>query len=315
MNLINTIIAYLLYVFNYQYNSKSQTTRLFKIDSLDVTNSTDSTNHLPVLLWHGMGDAYDSESMQWIAETLQKGQPSLKIYSIYIDEESSKDRQASVFGGAMTQLVDVCSEIKSLDIDINDGFNAIGFSQGGLLIRSLVQTCDVKFNNIISVGSPQNGIADLPPCDPRNWMCKKRNDYIKSKMYTDFMQDNNIQAQYYRDIDNYDTYLLKSSYLKFVNNELVKDINYFDRLTSINKFVMIMFEKDETLIPKETAWFWDIEPKTGIALTFEETESYKYDLIGLKTLNTQGKIDFLSIDDVHLKMSEEDVIYLAKNYL
>lgn len=298
-----------------RFVDESNSSRLFNVFSHSTTASDNTTEHLPVLIWHGMGDTYDSESMKWVIEELEKGQPGLDIYSIYIDTDSNKDREASVFGNVMVQLTDVCDQIKNLDVDTNKGFNAIGFSQGGLFIRSLVQTCNVTFNNVISVGSPQNGIADLPPCDPTNWMCKKRNEYIKSKMYTDFMQENNIQAQYYRDINIYETYLLKSSYLKYVNNELIKDLDYFNRFISLNKFVMIMFTKDETLVPKESAWFWDIEPKTGTMIPFENTDSYKYDLIGLKTLNEAGKIDFLSIDDLHLKMSDDDIIYIAKKYL
>lgn len=315
MNILNSVLLFIFSIFNYQSKKLDGNSRLFCVTEHSMSASNNETNHLPVLLWHGMGDTYDSESMKWVVEQLKRGQPDLNIYSIYIDTDSDKDREASVFGNVMVQLTDVCDQVKNLDVDIEKGFNGIGFSQGGLFIRSLAQTCNVTFHNIISVGSPQNGIADLPPCDPSNWMCKKRNEYIKGKMYTKFMQENNIQAQYYRDIDNYDTYLLKSSYLKFVNNELFKDLDYFNRLISLNKFVMIMFEKDETLVPKESAWFWDIEAKTGIVLPFEETDSYKYDMIGLQTLNKEGKIDFLSINDVHLKMSDEDIIYLAKQYL
>lgn len=314
MNLFN-LITKILFPVSTSLESLREAQSTFKIQLHENNINSNSTEHLPVLLWHGMGDTYNSESMEWIADQIQQEHSNTKIFSIYIQEDGNQDRQASVFGNAMTQLVDVCNQVKTLDIDFSKGFNAIGFSQGGLFIRSLVQTCDIKFNNIVAVGSPQNGISDLPPCDANNWICKRRNEYIKSKMYTDYMQENNIQSQYFRDVDDYDTYLLKSSYLKFINNELFKDLEYFDRLISINKFVMIMFEQDQTLVPKESAWFWDLDPVTNSKIPFRDTESYKYDMIGLKTLDEQGKIDFLSINDVHLKMSDEDIRYLAKTYL
>lgn len=314
MRVINKLLEILLTV-----NDLSIITERPKSPISTITRHTptisDKTGHLPVLLWHGMGDSYDSSSMQWVSDTLQKEYPELDIYSIYIEQDSQKDKEASIIGDAMTQLTDVCEQIQNIDYDPLKGFNALGFSQGGLFIRSLVQICDVKFNNIISFGSPQNGISDLPPCQPGNIFCEKRNELIKSKIYTDYIQNNIIQAQYFRDVNNYETYLEKSAFLKFINNELFKDLEYYNRLISLNKLVMVMFDQDETLVPKESAWFYDLDQKTGNLIPFEETDSYNYDLIGLKHLHKKGKIDFLKIDDIHLKLSEEDLTYIAKKYL
>lgn len=305
----------LLYILSFRKIDVPETERIFNTFRFNPTKSSNTSAHLPVLLWHGMGDSYDSEAMQWTADSLLKAHPDLEIYSIYIDENTLKDKRASVWGDAMTQLGDVCEQIKSLDIDLSKGVNAMGFSQGGLLIRALVQTCDVKFHNVISIGSPQNGFADLPICEPDSYFCRKKNEYIKSKLYTDYMQENNIQAQYFRDINDYETYLEKSMFLKYVNNELFKNLEYYEKMISLNRFVMVLFEKDETLVPKETAWFYDIDPDTGKLIPFDQTDSYRYDLIGLKELNENRKIDFLKIDNYHLKMSEDDLMDLANTYL
>lgn len=278
----------------------------------DIENN--SKNHLPVLLWHGMGDSYDSESMEWVTDTLHKDNPMLDIYSIYLDSDSNKDKQDSIFGDSMTYLTDVCYKIQN--IDAPDGFNAIGFSQGGLFIRSLVETCnEVKFNNIITLGSPHNGISDFPPCSNDNFLCKKRNEFLKKRIYNDRIQENNIQAQYFRDVENYETYLEKSVFLKYVNNELFKNLEYYDNLVSLNKFVMVMFDQDDMLVPKESAWFYDINPVSGELIPFKLTESYTFDQIGLQKLFKDGKIDFLSINDIHLKISEDDLLYLSRKYL
>lgn len=292
-----------------------------KHDTQFTTNETYDNSvenlHLPVLLWHGMGDSYNSESMQWVIDSLHDTYPELEIYSIYIKQEGNKDKEASLQGDSMTQLSEVCEQIKNLgsEIDITGGFNAMGFSQGGLFVRALVETCDVKFHNIITLGSPHNGIADLPPCQPGNLLCKKKNEFIRNRIYDDYIQENSIQAQYFRDVENFDTYLQKSVFLKYVNNELIKDLDYYNNMIVLNKFVMVMFDRDETLVPKESAWFFDLEQDTGEIIPFEETESYIYDMIGLKYLHSKNKIDFLKIDDLHLKLSEKDMAYLAKNYL
>ena len=50
----------------------------------------------------------------------------------------------------------------------DENFNLIGFSQGGLLGRALIQNCPevaAKVKNFISIGSPQNGVSEFPRCD------------------------------------------------------------------------------------------------------------------------------------------------------
>ena len=50
------------------------------------------------------------------------------------------------------------------------GFNLLGFSQGGLFSRALVQLCpDLKVRNVVSIGGPQNGVFGFPGCDTFNF--------------------------------------------------------------------------------------------------------------------------------------------------
>ena len=285
------------------------------LSSHERNATLETTNiHYPVIMWHGMGDYYDSKSMNRVKDIFESTVPGLFVHSIYVKLDPKDDQAASIWGDAMTEVQVACEEIKNLNIDIEKGINVIGFSQGGLFVRSLAQTCDVKIHNVISVGSPQNGFVDLPPCQNESYLCNKKRELIKGSFYTDYMQNNNIQAQYFRDVYQYERYLEKSAFLKFVNNELFKDLDYYDRFTSIDKFVMVMFGKDETLVPKETAWFYDVDETTGELLPFDQTDSYLNDLIGLRKLHEENKIDFYEIDDLHLKMSDEDLVFLAETY-
>ena len=47
-----------------------------------------------------------------------------------------------------------------------DEFNVIGFSQGGLIARYIAEACPMKgkVRNMITVGTPNMGIADPPVC-------------------------------------------------------------------------------------------------------------------------------------------------------
>jgi palmitoyl-protein thioesterase len=82
---------------------------------------------------------------------------------------------------------------------------------------------------------------------------------------------------------------------------------------------LIKFSKDETLVPLDSAWFYDQNKTTGETLPFNQTNIYKNDLIGLKSLSDQDRIDFLSIDDRHMNISDEflkDILnkYISKGY-
>lgn len=270
----------------------------------------------PILLWHGMGDSYDSTGMQRLITILQESYPNAPIHSIALEESNAKDQQRGIMGDAMSDIQTVCEALKN-STEFNDGVHGIGMSQGGLFLRALASTCDIKFNSLITFGSPHQGFSDLPTCDPDSWnywICQRRNAALKAKMYSDYFQENIIQAQYFRDNLNYETYLEKSSFLKWVNNDLFKDLDIWDNLTSLDKFVMVMFEKDETLVPKESAWFQELN-SDGDLIPFEETESYQFDSIGLKTLQQEDKLFFESIDNFHCQMTEDQFLDIVNRYI
>jgi palmitoyl-protein thioesterase len=59
---------------------------------------------LPVVLWHGLGDTYDSKGMSWIAADINDTYPGTFVYSIYLNEDSTKDRNAGFLGHVADQV-------------------------------------------------------------------------------------------------------------------------------------------------------------------------------------------------------------------
>lgn len=270
----------------------------------------------PILLWHGMGDSYESTGMKRLITILQESYPDLPIHSIALDESNAKDQQRGIVGDAMSDVQTVCETLKN-STEFKNGVHGIGMSQGGLFLRALASTCDIKFNTLITFGSPHQGFSDLPTCDPDSWnywICQRRNAALKAKMYSDYFQENNIQAQYFRDNLDYQTYLEKSAFLKWVNNDLFKDLDIWDKFTNLEKFVMVMFEKDVTLVPKESAWFQDLDAD-GNLIEFKETETYQFDAIGLKTMDKNKRLFFESIDNFHCQMTENQFLEIVNKYI
>lgn len=269
-------------------------------------------NHLPVVVWHGMGDYYNSESISSVNETIHKYIPNLEFYSIHVKEDSRQDQEAGIVGDCMTQIQQVCEQLADKE-ELKQGFNAIGFSQGGLFLRAAKEICDLPIHNLITFGSPHNGFDDLPRCD--NWLCKRRNELLKGHLYDPRVQNSMVQAQYYRDVHNFDDYITGSNFLKFVNNEFIKDNEYADNLSKLNRLVLVMFLQDHTLVPKESAWYFDTNPETNQPIPYNLTVAYKHNLVGLKTLDMENKLDFITIDGEHMQLTEEDLQKIALSYL
>ena len=67
----------------------------------------------------------------------------------------AEDQANGFFMPVAKQLEMACNMISG-DEKLQQGFHAVGFSQGGLFLRALAQTCSsAKVLNLVSVGGPQ----------------------------------------------------------------------------------------------------------------------------------------------------------------
>ncbi|XP_056165160.1 disease resistance protein RPV1-like [Syzygium oleosum] len=108
-------------------------------------------------------------------------------------------------------------------------------------------------------------------------------------------------------------YLRGCRFLPKLNNALVDDTNsaYKERFASLQNLVLIMFEQDTVLIPKETSWFGYYPDGTfDTGLPPQETELYTKVWIGLTTLIAR-KVKFIDVSRNHLLISLADM----QNYI
>ena len=86
---------------------------------------------LPVVIWHGMGDTCCLPfSMGVIKSILHKYLNNTYVYSIKVGKWFWDDFFHSFEMHPNKQISDVCIQIQN-DSKLQNGFNAIGFSQGG----------------------------------------------------------------------------------------------------------------------------------------------------------------------------------------
>lgn len=90
--------------------------------------------------------------------------------------------------------------------------------------------------------------------------------------------------------------------MPYLNNE--KENASFDlnkeRFSKLNSLVMIMFNHDTVIFPKETEHFAQLDP-SGKLVPMESTDLFTKDLFGLKTLAGEGRIFKIAKDGDHLE--------------
>ncbi|KAA8646508.1 hypothetical protein EYZ11_009453 [Aspergillus tanneri] len=272
---------------------------------------------LPLVIWHGLGDDFERSGMKEVASLVETLHPGTYVHLIHLADSGSGDRQASFFGDVNEQVDTVCAQLRSDRIlRTAPGINALGFSQGGQFLRAYVQRCNSPtVHNLVTLGSQHNGIAEFQACESSDWVCRGGEALLRWGRWSSFVQSRLVPAQYFRDPAELDAYLEHSNFLADVNNEREeKNATYAENMRRLNRFAMVLFEDDQMVHPKESAWFAEVNGTTGEVTPLKERSIYKEDWLGLRTLGEQGKLDFKTVPGRHMQLSEEVLAKLFKEY-
>lgn len=272
----------------------------------------------PLVIWHGMGDSCCNPlSMGRIMKLIQEEIPGIYIHSLEIGDSFTEDTLNGFLMPVPQQIDMACKKIKG-DSNLKYGFNAMGFSQGGQFLRAVVQQCDgVKVRNLISIGGQHQGVYGFPNCMGDDVvMCDYMRRMLNLGAYLPVVQNHLVQAEYWHDPIHEDRYRSDCIFLPVINNENVRNQTYIDRLTALNKFVMVKFLNDTMVQPQESEWFGFYAPGTeNKILPMRQTQLYMNDQLGLKTMDQAGKLVFLSTVGEHLQFSNEWFIQNIVPYL
>ena len=91
---------------------------------------------------------------------------------LQIGDGPNEDTMNGFFKPVNEQVEEVCQKIKS-DPHLQDGYNALGFSQGGQFLRAVAQRCPNKMRTLISVGGQHQGVYGNQKSDNKHFA--KRN--------------------------------------------------------------------------------------------------------------------------------------------
>ncbi|KAJ7287376.1 palmitoyl-protein thioesterase [Mycena rebaudengoi] len=295
-------------------------TVLFALLSVCTSLASSSLSPRSLVVWHGLGDSAFAPGMLQFAEEIKTIYPGIFVHLVYIEDDLDKDKQAGFYGNVNDQVEFVADQLAAVP-ELADGFDAIGFSQGGQFLRAYVERYNSPpVHNLITFGSQHTGISDIPVCRPRDFLCQIARRATKSAVYGSWAQANLVQAQYFRDPANLEAYFGANRFLTSLNNEIAETRNetYARNLASLNKLVLVIFTEDETVVPKESSWFGsevvndelvlDGQQKvlaTGrTSVPMRSQPLYQEDWIGLRKLDERGAVILEECEGQHMQIGD-----------
>jgi len=262
----------------------------------------------PTVLWHGMGDTCCYPfSMGKLKDLIEAHLPGIYVYSIEVGDSIEADELNGYFMNVNEQIDYVCKKLKN-DSQLANGFNAMGFSQGGQFLRAYVERCnDPPIYNLLSVGGQHQGVFGFPKCPGNNSVaCETVRKLLNLGAYNPDVQPHLVQAEYWHDPLNEEEYLEKCVFLPDINNANSVNETYRKNFISLNKFVLVQFTEDTVVQPRESEWFgWYAPGQDKELVNVTETSLYKDDTIGVKYLMDNKKVEFIPCKGDHLQFTED----------
>jgi len=258
--------------------------------SATPTSTAASSTYVPTVLLHGLGDASGHAGMSELCESVRA-----QYTGMYVVCSDVADGFASLTTH-MQQQVSAFAAAVAADPHLRRGFNAVGLSQGALVLRAYVeQVNDPPVRRLVSVCGPQAGISQCP--QPTQWLCALfgRDPYDSAFAFSDYWKNAADKA----------TYLARSRWLADVNNERdAQNTEYRQKMASLHRYVLVHALQDSVLVPRASAthgfWEWG---HVGVEVQMRQTDGYRDDAIGLRSLDRSGRLFLHGYDGDHLRFN------------
>jgi palmitoyl-protein thioesterase len=263
----------------------------------------------------GVGDACANEGMAGFTQQLITALPG--VYGTCIEYGAGTN---SWFTTMSAQAKLVCDAVKA-DAKLAPGYNMVALSQGNLVARAVIEECGgPAVHNYVSLGGPHMGTMSFPQCET-GVICDLLNTVIKFGVYSSFIQSFVGPANYFKDVMQYNNYLANSNFLPALNNEgATKSPAYKASLAALNSMTLVKFMNDTVIDPRDSEWmgFYAVNNKAVIQ-QMRDTDGYKADWLGLKTMDGAGKLSFVEQPGQHLHIDQalvtKTVLPALDNYL
>ncbi|GMS90856.1 hypothetical protein PENTCL1PPCAC_13031, partial [Pristionchus entomophagus] len=276
--------------------------RLFLLLALCFSSAYSAGTPTPVVIWHGMGDTCcQSDSMHGLVQRVKDMIPGVYVYSVALDKDPEEDRHMSYVANMNEQVQRVCDWIAA-DPKLQNGYNAMGASQGSQFLRAVAQRCPYpRMKSLMTFGGQHQGVYGWPGCYGDTPECDDLRFVFDGMAYVPYLQNTIVQAQYYHDPDDEELYRNGSIFIAEINNEVEMNLSYKTNLLKLDHLILIVFDQDTTVIPRESSWFGFYKEKDiDTIIPYNESKLYIEDRIGLRTLDESGRLHFYTMQGGHM---------------
>ncbi|XP_003400099.1 lysosomal thioesterase PPT2 homolog [Bombus affinis] len=255
---------------------------------LSLLNNGVECYHAVVVI-HGV--LTGSDSMELISNRIQEMHPGTQIYN------TPRYAGWSSLESMWHQVEEIGMDVISVGAAFPEGINLVGYSQGGLLARTILQRFPGhNVRNFISLSSPQAGqygTQFLHLFFP-NLVCQTAYELFYSKIG----QHTSI-GNYWNDPHHQELYYKYSTFLPYVNNEKnsTKMPMYKQGLTKLERMVLVGGPEDGVITPWQSSHFGYYDVNETV-IDMRDRRIYKDDLIGLKTLDESGRLVLITVPNV-----------------
>lgn len=219
-------------------------------------------------------------------------------------------RMTTLSGGVFpcVLLTSCCVLILFRSAKLANGFNVVGLSQGGLVVRAYVQQYnDPPVHRMVSICGVQNGVFDCPAAVKIiPFVC----DLFKSNPYH-FLFNGSFPlsfSDYWVESMNQTDYLASNPFLAFLNNQRQgpHSAQYKANFASLERVVLVEATQDTMVYPYESEQFGGYQWGTkDTVFQWQDGDLYKEDKFGLQTLDKKKAVTTMSYKGDHLRFSNE----------
>lgn len=254
---------------------------------------------------HGLqgNSATTSQLATWIRDAY----PGTKTFQIPLFED---DASLNSLSQQVTGLAAYIRDTVQRDPDsFKNGYDLVGFSQGGLLFRTLVQYMDDhNVHTLISLAAPQMGVYGQQIRTLANQQIQSsglgpiisaitgKPADLDALAYEPLLQESVGAANMWNDPTRQSEYLQRNLFLPVYNGRTSDTIGNQKRKSNFLRlkkvaFMVGSFGSDGTLEPWQSGVFGFFKAgSTSEIMPMEAIEEYKADSFGLKTLDQHGKL-------------------------
>lgn len=247
----------------------------------------------PVVMLHGT--AANTTVLDELVTLIRAKLPGIFVYNMEIGDGIMD----SIIMPLNEQVAYICSKLQKIP-ELQNGFNLIGFSQGGLVNRGFLQRCNrPRVHNFITWLTPHQGVYGVPffnfKCEQifgnTSSICQLLNKGLDKIAYTAAAQQLISVAGFWKDPFALETYERLCQFLPDIENRNQRNTTYRDNVLSVNNFVAVHSPLDQVVVPNQSSEFgFYAANSTTTLVPLRESEQYLGDWIGLRTLDKQNRL-------------------------